>query len=112
MGIRLGWENTDPHLAAPLHLANDGSAGCFDLTRSDPARFQCLQTKLTEAHLGTTQGFAPHATAHLLAPLYTFWHQHNYYLIKRQLAESVRGYSLTYTPSVASAFSSVSGTAS
>jgi hypothetical protein len=74
MRERLGWENTNPNLTATFHFANNGSARCFDLSRSHPTGLQRLQTKLTETYFSTAQGFTPHTAAHLLAPLYTFWH--------------------------------------
>ena len=72
--------------AEPEEVAVQAAACGFDLASGHPARFQRLQTIFAEADLCTTQGFAPHSTAHLLTPLYTFWHQHSNYLIQRQLA--------------------------
>ena len=40
-----------------------------------------LQSVLAEVQIGAAQGFARHATAVLLTPLHTFWHQHSVYLI-------------------------------
>src|SRR5215212_10028403 len=82
VSIRFGRKNTNPNLPTTLHFADDRPAGSFDLPGGHPTGFQSLQAIFTEAHLCTTQSLASHPTAHLLAPLYTFWHQHNYYLIK------------------------------
>src|SRR5690349_8021188 len=45
-----GRENSNPYLAAAFHFTDNRPARSFDLTRSYPAGFQRLQTKLTETH--------------------------------------------------------------
>jgi len=55
---------------------NQVSFGDFDLPRGDPARFQGLQTKLTETDFRAAQGFARHAAAVHLGKLEILWHQH------------------------------------
>src|SRR5690349_7972826 len=89
VSIGLGRENTDPYFSTALHFTHDRPACSLDLPGCHPAWLQSLQTIFTEAHLCTAQSLASHSTAHLLAPLYTFWHQHNYYLIKSN-SRSVR----------------------
>jgi hypothetical protein len=70
-------EDPNPDLSTAFHLAYNGAAGGFDLAGGYPTRFQCLQAELSVQEFCTTQSQTPHVTALLLAPLYTFWHQHS-----------------------------------
>src|SRR5574338_549015 len=95
VGIGLGRENADPHLAAALHLMHNGAAGRFDLPGGYPAWLQRLQAILAEGDLRAAQSLALHTAAHLLAPLDTFWHQHNDNLLSerfRQLFADVHAF--------------------
>jgi hypothetical protein len=57
-------------------LSGHGNTSCFDLTRGQPTRLECLDSVFTEGKFGCTLGVTSGATAMVLAVLDLAGHQH------------------------------------
>src|SRR5690606_1213564 len=73
---RLGGEDFDPDLPAPLDVTGHRNPGGLDLPVGDPGRLQGLQAVFAEDHLGSALGPSLQAAPVLLAKLGPFGHQH------------------------------------
>src|SRR5260370_14212543 len=70
-------EQPQPDFPSAFDEAGHGHAAGFDLTIRNPARLHHFQTVISKGKLAPEPGFAPHATALMLAVLHFFHHSHN-----------------------------------
>src|SRR5205823_15128598 len=69
-------KHANPDFAAALDVTSHRDARCLDLAIREPGRLEAWHSILTEADGAAASGGALHASAHLLAVLTFFRHQH------------------------------------
>jgi hypothetical protein len=72
-GYRLIREDTDPDVATTANVTGDGTPSRFNLTASNPGRFQRLQTKVAKFNLVPDVGSGGTPPPVSLAIFYPLW---------------------------------------